>query len=51
MPGPLGLPAAMIEIRNDEIGDDAGQRGWADRLAKILVAAEPRLAGASHAAA
>jgi predicted N-formylglutamate amidohydrolase len=48
---PLGLPAAMIEIRNDEIGDDAGQRSWADRLANILVAAEPRLAGAKHAAA
>jgi predicted N-formylglutamate amidohydrolase len=49
--GPQGLPAAMIEIRNDEIGDDAGQQSWADRLAKILVAAEPRLAGARHAAA
>ena len=50
--GPRGLPAAMIEIRNDEIGDDAGQRSWADRLAKILVAAEPRLVvGARHAAA
>ena len=36
----------MIEIRNDEIGDAAGQRGWADRLANILVAAEPRLVGA-----
>ena len=49
--GPRGLPAVMIEIRNDEIGDDAGQRSWADRLAKILVAAEPRLVGARHAAA
>ena len=49
--GPLGLPAAMIEIRNDEIGDDSGQQSWADRLARILVAAEPRLAGARHAAA
>jgi predicted N-formylglutamate amidohydrolase len=48
---PRGLPAAMIEIRNDEIGDEAGQLGWADRLAKILVAAEPRLVRASHAAA
>jgi predicted N-formylglutamate amidohydrolase len=48
---PLGLPAAMIEIRNDEIGDDAGQQSWADRLATILVAAEPRLAGARHEAA
>ena len=41
----------MIEIRNDEIGNDAGQRGWADRLANILVAAEPRLMQAKHAAA
>ena len=37
--GPRGLRAAMIEIRNDEIGDEAGQRSWADRLARILVAA------------
>ena len=49
--GPLGLPAAMIEIRNNEIGDDAGQRSWADQLAKILVRAEPSLVGARHAAA
>jgi predicted N-formylglutamate amidohydrolase len=49
--GPRGLPAAMIEIRNDEIGDDAGQRRWADRLANILIVAEPRLLGAKHAAA
>jgi predicted N-formylglutamate amidohydrolase len=48
---PQGLPAAMIEIRNDEIGDKAGQLRWADRLAKSLVAAEPRLVGTSHAAA
>jgi predicted N-formylglutamate amidohydrolase len=44
------LPAAMIEIRNDEIDDEAGQRRWADRLAGILAAAELRLVGASHAA-
>lgn len=30
------LPCAMIEIRNDEIGDAAGQELWADRLATIL---------------
>jgi predicted N-formylglutamate amidohydrolase len=40
----------MIEIRNDEIDDEAGQRRWADRLAAILAAAELRLVGASHAA-
>ena len=27
-----GLPCAMIEIRNDEIADAAGQRKWADLL-------------------
>ena len=43
MPGPRGLPAVMVEIRNDEIGDDAGQRRWADRLANILVATRPSL--------
>jgi predicted N-formylglutamate amidohydrolase len=31
------LPAAMIEIRNDEIGDEPSQRRWADRLADILL--------------
>jgi predicted N-formylglutamate amidohydrolase len=49
--GPRGLPAVMIEIRNDEISGEASQRSWADRLAKIFVAVEPRLVGASHAAA
>lgn len=47
---PLHLPAAMIEIRNDEITDTAGQRKWAWRLAESLVAAEQDLAAASHAA-
>ena len=46
--GPRGLPAVMIEIRNDEIDDAEGQRRWADRLADILIAAKPRLAR-SHA--
>jgi predicted N-formylglutamate amidohydrolase len=44
------LPAVMIEIRNDEIGDQAGQRRWADRLAGILSAAERTLVGASLSA-
>ncbi len=30
------LPCAMIEIRNDEIGDPAGQQRWAGQLAEIL---------------
>ena len=42
------LPAAMIEIRNDEIGDEAGQRRWAARLAKILLALAPGLRRARH---
>ena len=46
---PRGLPAAMIEIRNDEIGDAAGQQGWAYRLADILFAATPGLFESSHA--
>jgi predicted N-formylglutamate amidohydrolase len=37
-----GLSCAMIEIRNDEIGDEAGQRKWADRLTGILSDMEPR---------
>ena len=44
-----GLPSAMIEIRNDEIGDEAGQRSWAYRLANILFAATPGLFESSHA--
>jgi predicted N-formylglutamate amidohydrolase len=46
---PRGLPAAMIEIRNDEIGDEAGQRSWATRLTAILSAATPSLRGTRHA--
>ncbi|HUU24655.1 MAG TPA: N-formylglutamate amidohydrolase [Methyloceanibacter sp.] len=39
---PRGLPAAMIEIRNDEIGDETRERRWADRLTSIL-AEEPAI--------
>ncbi|MEM6742853.1 MAG: N-formylglutamate amidohydrolase [Pseudomonadota bacterium] len=31
-----GLPHALIEIRNDLIADQAGQREWVDRLAPVL---------------
>lgn len=48
--GPRRLPAVMIEIRNDEIADEAGQRSWADRLAHVLQAAKPSRVGASLAA-
>ena len=33
---PRGLPCAMIEIRNDEIADEAGQARWADLLERAL---------------
>jgi predicted N-formylglutamate amidohydrolase len=48
--GPAALPAVMIEIRNDEIGDRAGERKWADRLAGILAIAGRTLVGTSRAA-
>ena len=35
---PRGLACAMIEIRNDEIGNESGQREWVERLAGILKA-------------
>lgn len=41
--GPRGLPATMIEIRNDEIAGEAGRQRWADCLAGILLAAIPIL--------
>jgi predicted N-formylglutamate amidohydrolase len=46
---PHDLPSAMIEIRNDEISGEAGQRSWAERLANILFATTPRLFEPSHA--
>jgi predicted N-formylglutamate amidohydrolase len=48
--GPRRLPAAMVEIRNDEIGDAAGQLRWAERLARSLATAQRALAGADHEA-
>lgn len=44
---PQGLPAVMIEIRNDQIGDAAGQQGWAGRLANILGVATQELLAAA----
>jgi predicted N-formylglutamate amidohydrolase len=41
-----GLPCAMIEIRNDEIADDGGQRNWAELLAGVFSDLEPRRAAA-----
>jgi predicted N-formylglutamate amidohydrolase len=40
----------MIEIRNDEIAEAAGQLRWADRLAGLLTAAQTSLIGASREA-
>jgi predicted N-formylglutamate amidohydrolase len=34
-----GLPAVEIEIRQDLIGAEEGQRAWARRLAKVFSAA------------
>lgn len=36
-----GLPCAMIEIRNDEIPAEAGQKKWAELLAGILAELDP----------
>jgi predicted N-formylglutamate amidohydrolase len=36
---PRGLPAVMIEIRNDGIADEAGQKAWAERLAPTIAQA------------
>ena len=36
-----GLDYLELEIRQDLIGHEAGQRGWADRLARLLPAAWP----------
>jgi predicted N-formylglutamate amidohydrolase len=36
-----GLACAMIEIRNDEISGETGQRKWADLLTGIFSDLEP----------
>ena len=36
---PAGLAYAELEIRQDLLGDDAGQRWWSDRLARELMLA------------
>jgi predicted N-formylglutamate amidohydrolase len=41
-----GLPHVEIEIRQDLIGDEAGQAEWAGRITKALQAAERILLGA-----
>jgi predicted N-formylglutamate amidohydrolase len=34
-----GIPHVELEIRQDLVADEAGQRAWADRLARLLAAA------------
>ncbi|TIU61584.1 MAG: N-formylglutamate amidohydrolase, partial [Mesorhizobium sp.] len=43
-----GLACAMIEIRNDEIAGDTGQRKWADLLTGIFSNLEPEEARGSR---
>lgn len=38
-----GLINSGIEIRQDQIADEAGQAAWAERLARVLAAIEPAL--------
>jgi predicted N-formylglutamate amidohydrolase len=40
------LPHVEIEIRQDLIADAAGQAAWADRMARLLLAADARLKAA-----
>ncbi len=40
-----GLPHVEIEIRQDLIGDAAGQAAWAARLARLLPIADAKLRG------
>lgn len=42
-----GLPHVEIEIRQDLIGDAAGQAAWAARLARLLSAADTQLRAAA----
>lgn len=45
-----GLPAVMIEIRNDVVADEAGQAAWADRLGAILAGLAAALSPAGRMA-
>jgi predicted N-formylglutamate amidohydrolase len=39
-----GIPQVELEIRQDLIGDEAGQDAWAERLARLLIAAAAEIA-------
>jgi predicted N-formylglutamate amidohydrolase len=43
-----GLPHVEIEIRQDLVGDEAGQTEWARRIARALQEAEKNLPGDSR---
>lgn len=38
-----GIPAVLVELRQDGVTDDAQARAWGDRLADVYLAIEPRL--------
>lgn len=38
-----GVPAMLLEIRQDGIADDEGAHAWADRIARAYRALEPRI--------
>jgi predicted N-formylglutamate amidohydrolase len=38
-----GLPHTLLEIRNDHIGENAGQREWAELLNRVFTSIIPRL--------
>ena len=38
-----GLPHMLLEVRNDHIAHEAGQRAWAELLGRVLVAVAARL--------
>ncbi|NLW96170.1 MAG: N-formylglutamate amidohydrolase, partial [Xanthomonadaceae bacterium] len=40
-----GLAHVELEIRQDLIADAAGQQAWAERLARLFTALQPRFAG------
>jgi predicted N-formylglutamate amidohydrolase len=44
-----GLACAMVEIRNDQIADEPGQRKWAERLADILAVQKTAAPARGHA--
>lgn len=47
---PRGLPSALLEVRQDLVTDEAGERAWADRLARALqpILGDPALREARH---